>query len=223
MGTDRRELATMIRPLGIGRSSLPKELTALEVVAWIATSDFALVNGASAYEPSRLVEKEGLAARARMSAVRMDVEEGFCRCGGSPERIKNKPGPRCRCFSLAADKWLKACQSGQLAGRLGGAVIDRNTYDGLMLVADPAPLFPWADVKRLWPKRRDYRVAEKLGPDVSVPEVLDLVARLGDVGQRKTRLAAKEHYGPRRVKDAVIREACRIAFPGKTQGRPVSN
>lgn len=221
MENDRRLRAKMMRPLGAKKGArLRHEWTALEAVAWIASSDLDLVSGVSAYQPLASVIDAGLEGGARMSALRMDIEDGFCCCGGQAERIKVEAGLGCTCFARATDSLLKATRSGGITGYVSGKAMSRSDFKLSMLKDDPMPLFRQEDIRRLWKATRKFRNKELSAPDVTLPELAEFARSLGPVGQRRTMEAAVSHFSPRRVKDALVREGCRTAFPDRKSGRP---
>lgn len=218
---DRRKAAETVRPLGKSKDArLRGEWTMLEVVAWIATSDLDLVSGVSRYQPTPLTVSNGLSGGARLAAVRMDIEDGFCCCGGDSERVKRDNAIGCACFLNAQGELLDAVRAGRIVGALAGAALDRQGYSDRMLACEVQPLFPQADVRRLWPQVRKFRRKEKLTVDVTVEEMTAFARRVGDVGQRRLLDEAKRYFQDRRVKDRVVREARTSVFPNKRSGRP---
>lgn len=218
---DRRNAAETVRPLGRSKDArFRAEWTMLEVVAWIATSDLDLVSGVSRYQPMPLAVADGLTSGARLAAVRMDVEDGFCCCGGDSEWLKRDNAVRCTCFLKAQGELLDAVRSGRIMGTMAGAAVERHGYSDLMLGREVQPLFPQVDVRRLWPQVRKFRRKEKLTVDVTVEEMIAFTKRAGDVGHRRLLAEAKRHFQDRPVKDRVVREARSYVFPNKRSGRP---
>lgn len=221
----------MVRPLGKAKDARLRDLwTVLETVAWIASRDIELVSGVSRYQP-QCGGVAGLAEGARHNALRMDIEEGFCQCGGSPGWSSNFPPPHCRCPTDAERLLLEACRRGELLDRSPTSdAADRGVWRDAQFLhhggvvfrgrPDMLPLFSRRDIQFIWKQNRQHRRKEKIGTAVAVDELVNFLRASGDVGRRKALDLAREAFPNRRVTDRAIKEACRSLNPNKTPGRP---
>lgn len=233
MTADRREMAAQVRPLGTGKDARLRDLwTVLETVAWIASRDIQLVSGVSRYEP-RVADFPNLREGARHNAIRMDIEEGFCLCGGSPSGSSKFPPPHCRCLPDAERLLLDSCGRGELVDRSpNGGPDDREAWrdarflknGGVVFPARPNfnPLFRRKDVEDIWRQNRQNRRKAQNETAVSVDELVVFLRTSGDVGRRKALALAKAAFPGRWVKDKAIREACLRLSPNKAPGRPTA-